>query len=100
MDQNELSAEGLRYLNQILFEPEAAAECRMSVATMRRLGPAGPVRIRLSARRWAYRRSDLLAWLEARREPQRDWALRKRRKPPVAPRRRRSAVTELGAATP
>jgi predicted DNA-binding transcriptional regulator AlpA len=55
------------YLEEILPEKQAAKECGFSVDTLRRRNAAGegPKRIRLSERRWGYKRRHLHEWHEA-----------------------------------
>jgi hypothetical protein len=52
------------WLDAILRPKEAARECGISEATLERHGPP---KLHLSPRRAAYRRGDLLAWLNERR---------------------------------
>lgn len=53
---------------ELLTEREAADIARLSTRTMKRLAEIGegPARIRLTARRIAYRRADLIRWIETR----------------------------------
>jgi predicted DNA-binding transcriptional regulator AlpA len=53
---------------QLLTEREAADIARLSTRTLKRLAETGdgPARIRLTARRIAYRRADLIRWIETR----------------------------------
>lgn len=53
---------------ELLTEREAADIARLSTRTLKRLAEIGegPARIRLSARRIAYRRADLIRWIETR----------------------------------
>ena len=52
----------------LLTEREAAELLRLSIRTLQRLHAenAGPAKLRLTERRIAYRRSDLLAWIAER----------------------------------
>ncbi len=54
--------------NEVLTEREAARLLRLSVRTLQRLAAAGtgPAKMRLTRRRIAYRRSDLLEWIAVR----------------------------------
>jgi predicted DNA-binding transcriptional regulator AlpA len=53
---------------ELLTEREAADIARLSTRTLQRLAEVGdgPARIRLTARRIAYRRADLMRWIESR----------------------------------
>ena len=55
-------------LEIVLSQPEAARIMGLSLRTLERLAEVGeaPPRIRLTERRIAYWRSDVLAWLRAR----------------------------------
>lgn len=54
--------------DELLTEREAAALLRLSQRTLQRLHAEGgaPPKVRLTMRRIAYRRSDLLAWIAGR----------------------------------
>jgi len=60
---------GIRAI-RVLTENEAAKALGVSNETLRRMGPAGPMRLQLSARRVGYRLADLTAWLDARARAQ------------------------------
>lgn len=53
---------------ELLTEREAADIARLSTRTLKRLAEIGegPPRLRLTARRIAYRRTDLMHWIETR----------------------------------
>lgn len=52
--------------DELFTEREAAEFLRLSTRTLQRLKDAGPRKLRLTAHRIAYRRADLLAWINAR----------------------------------
>lgn len=53
---------------ELLTEREAADFARLSIRTLQRLAAVGegPTRIQLTQRRIAYRRADLMRWIESR----------------------------------
>jgi predicted DNA-binding transcriptional regulator AlpA len=53
---------------ELLTEREAAEMLRLSIRTLQRLNQdgAGPRKLQLTARRVAYRRADILAWIALR----------------------------------
>lgn len=55
----------------VMTRMETAAFLRLSLRALERLEEEGrgPARVNLSARRVAYRRADVLAWLDARTAP-------------------------------
>lgn len=54
--------------NELLTERETADWARISIRTLQRLAEVGegPARIRLTQRRIAYRRTDVMRWIESR----------------------------------
>jgi predicted DNA-binding transcriptional regulator AlpA len=58
--------------HELLTERETAELLRMSTRTLQRLTAqhAGPPKLRLTVRRIAYRRVDVLAWIEGRKASQ------------------------------
>jgi hypothetical protein len=57
--------------DELLTEAEAARFLRISVRTLQRLSAASaaPPKLRLTTRRIAYRRADLVVWAAERRAP-------------------------------
>jgi predicted DNA-binding transcriptional regulator AlpA len=55
----------------VMTKMETAAFLKLSLRVLERLEEEGrgPARVNLSARRIAYRRADVLAWLETRTKP-------------------------------
>jgi predicted DNA-binding transcriptional regulator AlpA len=53
---------------ELLTEREAAEMLRLSIRTLQRLNQdgGGPLKLQLTVRRVAYRRTDILAWIAVR----------------------------------
>ncbi|WP_374710689.1 helix-turn-helix domain-containing protein [Inquilinus ginsengisoli] len=54
----------MEYLPPLLFEDEAAAALRVSVATLRRIRKRGEISTRLISGRWRYTHADLVEYQE------------------------------------
>jgi predicted DNA-binding transcriptional regulator AlpA len=67
-----LAEQHMPHDHELLTERETAELLRMSTRTLQRLAAqhAGPPKLMLTVRRIAYRRADVLAWIEGRKARQ------------------------------